>query len=322
MATAASAFSLIINSGLANAACPTPLVIKDGNGATQNLSTTDDAGGNCQNNVVVTSGTLILNGGSVTIVPNGTQSVAVQGTVPITGSVVNNGGSVTLVGTSAVNIGNNGSVTILSAPAVNIGSINGTVVPTGNLPAVINGGSVTIAGTAAVAGTVVNNGGSVAIAPSGNGTLTVVDSLHFGFVAGTSTELYAVATTTTTAAVTLLPAAVGLHSYLTSAICTRSDAGTLAVAVTIGGTVSPIIYMPNTGGGGGFTTQFNPPLVSSGTNAAITMTAGSATSTISCTGLGYSGTWLFDDLPEDALPQEENVGHMAWLDVNAGMVSV
>lgn len=38
------------------AVCPTPLTIKDAAGATQNISTTDDGGGNCQSNVVDTAG--------------------------------------------------------------------------------------------------------------------------------------------------------------------------------------------------------------------------------------------------------------------------
>lgn len=36
------------------AVCPTPLTVKDAAGATQNISTTDDAGGNCQTNVIAT----------------------------------------------------------------------------------------------------------------------------------------------------------------------------------------------------------------------------------------------------------------------------
>lgn len=44
-------FTVIASSGWA--VCPTPLTVKDASGTTQNISTTDDASGNCQSNVVV-----------------------------------------------------------------------------------------------------------------------------------------------------------------------------------------------------------------------------------------------------------------------------
>lgn len=42
------------------AVCPTPLTIKDASGTTQNISTTDDASGNCQGNTVTTPGARTL----------------------------------------------------------------------------------------------------------------------------------------------------------------------------------------------------------------------------------------------------------------------
>jgi hypothetical protein len=196
------------------------------------------------------------------------------------------------------------------------GTTNGIVINAGTFAvgAFVDGALATMgakADTAAASGTITASEMAVlkgiliaaqSTIPAGS-NVGSVDSLNFGFVAGTSAELSIVATTTTTTAQTLLPAAVGLHSYLTSVICTRGDAGTVAVAVTIGATISPIVYVPNSSGGGGFTARFVPPIVSSNTNTAITMTAGSAVSTLSCTGLGYSGTEILNtDIPTEIQP--------------------
>lgn len=57
------------------AVCPNPLTVKDAAGATQNISATNDASGNCQTNVVVTATTGLAPG----VTTSGTTGAAVMG---------------------------------------------------------------------------------------------------------------------------------------------------------------------------------------------------------------------------------------------------
>ena len=47
-----AALALLMSVGLAQATCPSPLVVKDGNSNPQNFSTSSDAAGNCEYNMV------------------------------------------------------------------------------------------------------------------------------------------------------------------------------------------------------------------------------------------------------------------------------
>ena len=69
------ALLLLVLPASAWAACPNPLPVKDGTGAPQNISTTNDAGGNCQSNVVVTATTGLAAG----VTTSGTTGSAVMG---------------------------------------------------------------------------------------------------------------------------------------------------------------------------------------------------------------------------------------------------
>jgi hypothetical protein len=94
---------------------------------------------------------------------------------------------------------------------------------------------------------------------------------------------------TTTSAITLMAAAgAGIKNYVTDLSCTRSDAGTSAITVTLNDSSSMPIDIPNNGGGGGYTHTFNTPLVTSA-NTALTATPSSGVSTLHCTATGFTG---------------------------------
>lgn len=83
----------LLVSGSAYAVCPTPLVVQDGNGQKQNMSTTDDASGNCMYNF--SAGAATTGGSAVLAVTGSSSSVALP--VAPSGSpslrLVNNGPS-------------------------------------------------------------------------------------------------------------------------------------------------------------------------------------------------------------------------------------
>jgi hypothetical protein len=97
-------------------------------------------------------------------------------------------------------------------------------------------------------------------------------------------------TSTTTGAITILPASgnAGLKEYLTDISCTREDAGTTAIIVTLNDTSTMTFAVPNNGGGGGYAKPFNVPLVAAA-NTAITATPSSGVTTLRCYATGFNG---------------------------------
>ena len=97
-------------------------------------------------------------------------------------------------------------------------------------------------------------------------------------------------TTGSAAAITVLSASgnAAYYEYMTSAQCTRDDAGTTGDGVVFSdGTKSRTWVMPNNGGGGGFTMTFPVP-IKWALNHAVTATPNaSVTGNISCNAQGY-----------------------------------
>lgn len=146
----------------------------------------------------------------------------------------------------------------------------------------------------------------------------VIGALDFGFVAGSSSRVKNTVTISGTTAETLLAGTSGLHNYLTDLMCFRTDTGTTLAYVTLNDDNSTAIPLPQ---GSGAAPPINVPIVSNGTNTAITFTS-QAGVTGTCTARGYTGTDLIEDLPTDALPQEAGRSHLAFLDnLNGGLVT-
>jgi hypothetical protein len=95
---------------------------------------------------------------------------------------------------------------------------------------------------------------------------------------------------TTTAAATIANSSnTTLKSYMTGLQCSRGDAGTTAITVTLNDTASTVFVLPNSGGGGGYTATFQTPLVTSAVNTSFTFTEGAATATVYCNAQGFFG---------------------------------
>lgn len=96
-------------------------------------------------------------------------------------------------------------------------------------------------------------------------------------------------TSTSTTAITLLAAAgASIKTYMTDLSCTRNDAGTSAITITLSDGSSFEFDVPDNGGGGGWTHTFNVPLVTAA-NTAFTATPSSGVTTLKCWGSGFTG---------------------------------
>lgn len=93
-----------------------------------------------------------------------------------------------------------------------------------------------------------------------------------------------------TSAGTILAASgsASLKEYITDLTCTRNDAGTTAVSITLNDTATTIIDLPNNGGGGGYAHTFNVPLAFAA-NVAATATSGTSITSIHCSATGFYG---------------------------------
>jgi len=98
-----------------------------------------------------------------------------------------------------------------------------------------------------------------------------------------------------TIATTFLPASgsASLKEYITDLTCTRSDAGTTAVTITLndtlnGSTLSTVFDLPNNGGGGGYSHTYESPLVVAA-NTAATASSSASIATIHCSASGFYG---------------------------------
>jgi hypothetical protein len=99
-------------------------------------------------------------------------------------------------------------------------------------------------------------------------------------------------TGTDTAAHDLIAAQGGtLKIYVTGIQCSRSDAGTTAIVVTmLDSTPTNLAQMvlPNSGGGGGNNMIFTTPIATAA-NKKLQFSSGTSTSTVYCTAEGYAG---------------------------------
>ena len=93
-----------------------------------------------------------------------------------------------------------------------------------------------------------------------------------------------------TSAGTILAASgsASLKEYVTDLTCTRNDAGTTAVSITLNDTATTVIDLPNNGGGGGYAHTFNVPLAFAA-NVAATATSGTSITSIHCSATGFYG---------------------------------
>jgi hypothetical protein len=96
---------------------------------------------------------------------------------------------------------------------------------------------------------------------------------------------------TSTTAITVLAASgsASLKEYVTDLYCTRNDAGTTAISVTLNDSASTVVDVPNNGGGGGWKFSWHVPL-SVAANTAATATPSSGVTTLHCGATGYYGT--------------------------------
>lgn len=270
----------------------------------------------CQLGATAATGKDIIQpGGALVEVPGTATAIAcIDQTGTSSSLVVISGGSgtPTLSGGQSGGAGGVSSTVTLAAGSANVGSVvaSGTVSVAGTVPV---SGTVTANGTVGISGTVPVSG-TVGV----SGTVPVFQALDFGFVAGTSARVKNTVTISGTTTETLLAATVGLHNYVTDLMCFRTDTGTTIAYVTLNDDNSTPDPLPQGSGAG---PPINVPIVSNGTNTAITFTS-QAGITGTCTVRGYSGTWLLDDLPAEALPAEEGRAHLAWLDdLNNGLAN-
>jgi hypothetical protein len=78
------------------------------------------------------------------------------------------------------------------------------------------------------------------------------------------------------------------YTYVTDLECGRSDAGTVAITITLNDGATTVLVVPNSGGGGGWTKTFATPLkVSSAVNTALTVTAGTSVTSYYCSAQGF-----------------------------------
>jgi hypothetical protein len=149
------------------------------------------------------------------------------------------------------------------------------------------------------------------VAPSGNPVQTGCIMTSSEVAAGTDTRVGAIgcdlerrlivqpyaakqeyvsgsATSTNTAAHTIISAPGSLKNWITSIQCGRDDGGTTAIHVTFNDTNSTVMVIPNSGGGGGNNMTFATP-ITAGTTTAFQFTANTGTSTVYCNAQGYTG---------------------------------
>lgn len=103
----------------------------------------------------------------------------------------------------------------------------------------------------------------------------------------TSNWTSGVGSQTGTSATTILTApGASIRTFVTAVQCSRDDAGTTAVRVTLNDISSTPILLPNNGGGGGNNMTFPTPLIVTAATA-LTFTPSSAVTTIRCSAQGY-----------------------------------
>jgi hypothetical protein len=163
----------VLGSGAALAACPNPFVVKDGNSASQNVSTSSDGSGNCEFNMSI--GAI----GGVNVVPDPCQAQAHNYTP------INNAASAT---TTTIVPGTSGKKTYVcnifiaptATPGVNLGIVEGTGTNCSTVSAGVIGGTTAATGPNLSAnGGFVDGDGLAAVAS----TATVGDNLCFAYSA-------------------------------------------------------------------------------------------------------------------------------------------
>jgi hypothetical protein len=162
----------LLSGGIALATCPSPFVVKDGNAASQNVSTSSDGSGNCEFNMSI--GAI----GGVNIVPDPCQAQA-HNYLPI-----NNAASAS---TTTIVAGVGGKKTYIcnlflaqTAAAVNLGIVEGTGTNCSTVSAGVIGGTTAATGPNLSANSgFVDGDGLAAIAA----TATTGDNLCFEYSA-------------------------------------------------------------------------------------------------------------------------------------------
>jgi hypothetical protein len=98
------------------------------------------------------------------------------------------------------------------------------------------------------------------------------------------------ASATDTAAHTIIAApGAGIKIYVTGVQCSRDDAGTAAMRVTLNDGASTPVLLPNNGGGGGNNPVFPTPLIVPAATA-LQFTPSTSTSTVRCSAQGYTAS--------------------------------
>ena len=189
-------------------------------------------------------------------------------------------GTGTTAATSADFLLNAGAVQGLGVINNGVTAVYANMISTGTAVVAMQGGAGTLnGGSSGVPSAQLTQETSIAANTSG--------LLPFGFVVGTSAGIRNTITMTGTTATTLLPAQAALHGYLTDVVCFRTDAGTITATVTLNDTGNtPLVLPPN----GGSSRSLVVPLISTGTNVAITATPSTALTSVVCSANGYSGT--------------------------------
>lgn len=233
------------------AVCPNPLTVKDAAGATQNISTTNDAGGNCQSGIVINIGGVVagaaLDGWNVT-----------EGTKADTAWVSGSGSLIAIAKTIAGGV--TGAIPAGSAIVGKVGIDQTT-------PGTTNGVQVN---AALPAGT--NLIGKTGIDQTTDGTTNGVRQTT-QYPAGAVAET-ASATGTTGATTATLATNTGQTTFICS-LSIRSNAtaaatGNATVTGTITGTLNYTHWTaPNASGVGVTEMIFNPCVPASTTNTAI-----------------------------------------------------
>jgi hypothetical protein len=106
-----------------------------------------------------------------------------------------------------------------------------------------------------------------------------------GFIVGASAPIGNTITMTTTAATTLLAAQAGLHTYMTDLTC--SNTSTTYATVTLNDAYNTVVPVPPLSG---VQMARVVPLISTGTNTAITASISPAVTSAICSAAGYTGT--------------------------------
>lgn len=257
---------LLVLPASAWAVCPNPLTVKDAGGNPQNISTTNDASGNCQSAIVINLGGLVVGAGTDGWnVTEGTKADAawVSGSGSVVSILKNIAGGVA------------GAVPSPATPAGwGIGAF-GAAEPANGVAQGVEGQSVepAAATTGFTIPVMADLVGKVATSP-----YAVRELMLRGSITGTDTAAHTI----------IAAQGASVKTYITDIECGRNDTGTSPITITFSDSAATVIILPNSGGGGGNNKAFNVPLVTAA-NTAFTFTSGSSITTVFCSAQGFKG---------------------------------